>query len=390
MEAPLLLKNSMQREREAVDSEFQMNKAVDAVRCQSILKFLINDKHPASFFDFGNLKTLKDDISDDDLHSELLKLHSKYVGRKMFVAIQSKKTLDEMQELLIKSFSSIKNGDDETQKPELKFEEIFKPEFSSKIYFIRPKSAKKAFMMTWAIPSVQKHYKCAPLDYITNVFGNDGEGGILNFLREQHLITIMAIYMEENSFSSNADFALVRLACDMTAEGSENVDKIFEAIFAYLLMIKDTSIDEHRRLYEQMKQKTQIEFDFHKESSAMENVMDYSTNMTVYEDVDLMRGTKIFQEFDEKVMVETIKALNERKFNLIFLTDKHDKFEMKEKYFGTEYDEKDFPEEYQKLWDERKENPEFFLEKPNPFKTSNFEIFVDDEESPVSFMGHQR
>lgn len=76
--------------------------------------------------------------------------------------------------------------------------------------------------------------------------------------------------------------------------------------------------------------------------------------------------------------------MNQRKFNLIIFSDNHEKFDEKEKHFGTEFDEVEFPEAYQKLWDERKLNPAFFLEKPNPFRSTNFEIFVNEDESPVS------
>jgi Middle or third domain of peptidase_M16 len=81
-----------------------------------------------------------------------------------------------------------------------------------------------------------------------------------------------------------------------------------------------------------------------------------------------------------------VTALNERKFNLTIVTAERDTFEKKEKYFGVEFDEINFPEEYQILWNERKVNPEFFLEKTNPFKATNFEIFISEEESPVSLV----
>lgn len=47
--SPLLLKNALQREREAVDSEFQMAQARDSIRIDSFFKIFINDDHPASF-----------------------------------------------------------------------------------------------------------------------------------------------------------------------------------------------------------------------------------------------------------------------------------------------------------------------------------------------------
>lgn len=385
IESPLLLRSSMQREREAVDSEYQMKKSNDAVRLQSILKSLIKDSHPAGQFDFGDLKSLKDNISDNDLHDELIKFHAKYVGNNMFVAIQSNRSLDELQELVVKSFSGIKCGaKKQTREAQTNVEEFFKAEFFNKVFFIKPKTD-KALVITWPVPPIIKHYKCSPMDYITTIFANEGEGGITNYLRQNHWITTIGIHMEEYALSSNTDFALVRLVCDLTDLGTNKIEEILEAIFSYLLMIKETSIEVHRKLYAELQEKSERDFDFFKESKPAENVLNFATNLMVYDDVDVLRGNSVYQAFDENSILCYIEAMNKRNFNIIFLTDKHKSFEKREKYFGTEYDDQDFPESYKKLWEDRKLNPEFFLEKPNPFKTTNFEVFANAEESPVSF-----
>lgn len=173
----------------------------DYILVENVLKTLINPSHPASQFDCGNLKTLKDDITDDDLHSELLKLFKKYVGSKMCLAIQSKKSLDELQDLVVGSFSAIKSGNDEDVLPTKTVDEIFKPEFFNNMIFMKPKTASKSMFVTWAFPPIQKHYKCSPMDYLTKVFGNDGAGGIIKFLQEKQLITQLLFYTLLNSFA---------------------------------------------------------------------------------------------------------------------------------------------------------------------------------------------
>lgn len=382
--SPLLGKNSMQREREAVDSEYQMRLSNDAARFQGVIKALIKDSHPASLFDCGNLKTLKGIISDDELHSDLVKFHKRYVADKMFLAVQSTRSLDELQELVAAGFSSIRNGNEaESPKPQPMINEIFKPEFSSKIFYMKPKAPKKAIVLTWALPSVHKYYKCAPLDYISYLFDNEGEGGVHSHLSENHWTASVGVYMEDNSFIANSQYSLVRIIAELTELGSENIEKVLEAIFSYLLMIKETSIEEHRRLYNERKEKSEADFKFHEESSAINNALNFASRMLIYENADILRGKKVYQQFDAKVVSEFIEGLNQRNFNLLVLTDKHETFNRVDKYYGTEYDELEFPEKYQKLWDERTLNPNFFIEKPNQFKTTNFEIFKIAEDSPV-------
>lgn len=57
--SPLLLKSMLQREREAVDSEYQMAQANDSIRIESFYKILINEDHPASWVMTGFLFVIK-------------------------------------------------------------------------------------------------------------------------------------------------------------------------------------------------------------------------------------------------------------------------------------------------------------------------------------------
>lgn len=385
--SPLLLKEAMQREREAVDSEYQMALANNLVLAENIYKNLIYETHPASKFDCGNLKSLKENISDDDLHSELLKLHRKYVGNKMYLVVQSKQSLDDLQEIVVKSFSGIRRDDNFDEKlltTTINLEDIFKQEFYSKIYFMKSKGSVKSLIMCWTLPSIHKFYKCSPLDYITHIFSRHGEGGLSNYLKERLLITHLSFYVHANSFGGNSQFCLPRLILRLTELGYQNIETVLEAVFSYLLMMKETSIDDHRALYNDLKENSEVEFRYKTETSAINNVRSLISSMMLYDDCDILRGTSVYQMFDEGIISEHINFLNEKKINFLIFNKDHEKFSKKEKYFGVDYDDQDFPEAYQKLWDERKLNSDFFLEKSNPFKAKNFEIFVNADESPVS------
>lgn len=382
--SPLLLKDSLQREREAVDSEFQMASTRDYVRNQYFYKTFVNSRHSASFFDYGNLVTLKDEITDDELFGAVREFLKKFVANNMYLSIQSKRTLDEMQELVAKTFSDIKSGDVVARTPQT-VAEIFKLQFHTKMYFLKPKKEAKILFLTWYSDPLYKHYKCNPLEYLKAILRNQGEGGIVNYLRERKLALTIVLDTDSQSFESNSMFTLLKVKVQLTEFGLQNVDKILEAIFSYLLMMKETLVDDHLRLYNELKEKREMDFKFHKEGDAADNCFQGSLGLKYFDNADILRGESLYLGFDERVIFDIINTLNERKFNLIIVTDKHEKYDKKEKYFGIEYDELDIPEEYERLWNDRKANPDFFLQKPNPFKATNFEIFLNEEESPVSY-----
>lgn len=96
--APLLRKDSMMREREAVDSEFSMRKNNEFVQRRQILSSLAQPGHPFGKFDCGNLKSLKDDIDDEILYEKVHNFRKRhYLAHRMYVCIQAEQSLDSLQ-----------------------------------------------------------------------------------------------------------------------------------------------------------------------------------------------------------------------------------------------------------------------------------------------------
>jgi DNA polymerase IIIc chi subunit len=61
--------------------------------------------------------------------------------------------------------------------------------------------------------------------------------------------------------------------------------------------------------------------------------------MRYFDDKDLIVGREMCPEFDEKVMTKMIDGINDRRFNLMILSDQYQKYDKVEKWFGTEYAE---------------------------------------------------
>lgn len=95
---PLLLKECMTREREAVESEFQSTKHKNDVRREQLLSSLGNAEHPSSIFTWGNLKTLMENVSDDELHLRVHQFRKRhYSAHRMYVCVQARLPLDTIQ-----------------------------------------------------------------------------------------------------------------------------------------------------------------------------------------------------------------------------------------------------------------------------------------------------
>lgn len=156
--APLMLKEAMTREREAVESEFTSKKNSENNRRGQLLSSIGQSTHPSSIFAWGNLKTLKESIDDDDLYQRVHEFRKRhYSAHRMYLCLQSRLSLDKLQELADQHFSSIPNnqmdGDDFTQFNHLN---AFDPRFYENIFFVKPVGNITKIDMTWCLEPMIK------------------------------------------------------------------------------------------------------------------------------------------------------------------------------------------------------------------------------------------
>ena len=187
--SPLILKNSMQKEIEAVESEFQNTINDDGTRIYQLLASLANENHPASTFSWGNLSSLQTDLDNDKLHQQLhdfRKLH--YVSENIYLCIESRLELDQLQEIVESHFSEIKRGNEIVIKESSitdGWTKVFKTEFYDKIFYVKPKADKCKMFLSFPMQSLQKEYRTKPHDYLGSLIEDEGVGSLSSYLRKK-------------------------------------------------------------------------------------------------------------------------------------------------------------------------------------------------------------
>jgi nardilysin len=180
--SPLMLRDSMDREMEAVESEFQNNINDDHTRIMQLCASIANG--PASTFTWGNLKTLKEGISNEQLYKAVHEYRKKhYIANQMYLCVESSLSLDEQQKLIEDNFSSIQSGP-RPERPNVP-EKHFKSEFFEKVYYVKPKADKTKLFMTFLLPPLEKHYKSKPHDYLAFIIQHEGVGSLSSYLKQK-------------------------------------------------------------------------------------------------------------------------------------------------------------------------------------------------------------
>ncbi len=175
----------MTRERESIESEFQGARDNFFVRYEQMLTVLANKSHPASYFSWGNLKSLKDDISDDELHEKVHKFfNSYYVPSKMYLSIQSSYSLDEMEEMVMKFFSKVPNKDGEVE-PTYQWQDTMNDDFYNKITHVKSLFGQSKMILTWVLPPYMEVYRFKVLNYLSFVLGDESSGSLASYLKNK-------------------------------------------------------------------------------------------------------------------------------------------------------------------------------------------------------------
>ncbi|KAH9631178.1 hypothetical protein HF086_006756 [Spodoptera exigua] len=333
--SPLMMKEAMQREREAIESEFAIASPSDSNRKDQLLSSLFPEGHPARTFTWGNLRSLKDDIDDDErLHKAAHAFRKRhYSAHRMTVAVQARMDLAALESYVVNTFGHIPTNklpsDDFSQfafKPD-----TVTPEFRS-IYYVKPVGDTTEVHLTWCMRSLLSEYESKPHQYISYLLGHEGKGSLLSFLRKK--VWALGIYTgnSESGIDYTSMYSLFSTQVVLTKEGLDHVDEVLEAIFSYINMLK--KIGPSERIYDEIRGISEL--------------------------LDCMRADTV---------------------NIMILSNKHStpiNYDSKEKWFGTEYKKMEIPSKWLNRWLNVKPYSQFYLPEKNVYITTDFSLVQPD------------
>ena len=185
---PLMKKEAMTRERDAVESEFQQTLHDDEARRDQLLASLATKSFPHATFAWGNNKSLKEQIeSDDELHKVLHEFRKKhYSSHRMYLCVQARLPIDELESMVVKHFSGIDNSKEKIDDfSGFSYKQAFCEEFHNEIFFVKPVENVCKLELTWVLPPMAKLYKCKPDQFLSYLIGYEGEGSLCAYLRKR-------------------------------------------------------------------------------------------------------------------------------------------------------------------------------------------------------------
>ncbi|XP_040574889.2 nardilysin [Lepeophtheirus salmonis] len=372
---PLLKKDSMMREREAVDSEFQMALQEDMMRKQQLFACLSKKDHPMGKFSWGNIKSLvPENMDEDSIRKILLNFRERhYTAQSMTLAVQSQDTLDNLQSLVEMSFSSIPNNGLEKET----FGHLldpFKTEEYNKIYKVVPIQNIYELNLNWAFPPLMEKYKVKPLHYLSWIIGHEGKGSLISFLRDKVMALNITAGNSGCGFEMNSTYSSFLITIELTKAGFEKYESVIEYMYSYLTMLVKEGPSE--RIFNEIQKIEKLDFDFGDEELPLDNVQTICENMQFYSPERYLDGDNLMFDYDETLIKEcTETLLNSNHVNVIVMAREFsDSTDKVEPWFKTKYSVEDISKDRINKWKSLPPNNIFHLPEVNKYIAENTEI----------------
>ncbi len=299
--APTFDRTYADRERSVVHSEYQARKKNEQRRLWEARKQWLNPSHPASRFSVGSLDTLRDrgGTSARDRLVEFYDRH--YSANIMTLVILGKEPLDQLERMARQYFSEIPDKDIAPQKF---IQPYMNPDLVRSRLNSVPEEEQNSVSFVFPIPSTLNEYQSKPLEYLANLLGHEGEGSLYDALKEAGWVEGLRAgrgYMDQVQGQFEIHISLTR-------QGLRQIDRIGEALFRAIALIRDTGIWQWR--FEEQGQLAQIDFRFVQENDPARFAQSLALHLHLYQPVDVVQGPYLFRFFDAARIRQLLARLN--------------------------------------------------------------------------------
>jgi insulysin len=235
--SPLFNAEYVEREVNAVHSEYTSKIKDDGRRFFSAIKTTLSKDHPYSKFSVGNLNTLKD-LPEKSLRDALLDFYDKhYSANKMRLVVLGKEPLAKLKNWVVNKFSDIPNKNIETIRIEQPF---FEADALPAQLNVRTVMDKRSLTIAFPIPSDSPYKDSQPISYIANLIGHEGKGSLLSKLKNMDLV---------DSLSAGSEFdtqkhEIFMINMSLTQKGLDSYKVVLNILFDYLALLKQDGIQK--------------------------------------------------------------------------------------------------------------------------------------------------
>ncbi len=362
--APRFDAEYVDREKNAVEAEFQMGFKSDPRRGLDVLQEVMNDEHPLSQFAVGSLETLAD-RPGTTVREELLRFYDQYYSANLMrLVVLGKQPLDELEALVTPMFSPVPNksyAHDPIEEP------LFEPGSLPMLVEVRPQATLRQLQVSFPVDDYREVYDVEPLSYVSNLVGHEGEGSLLSQLKAEGLAESLAA----GPGLSWRGGSLFSVNITLTAKGVEQYQRVLQLLFDYTQMLREEGPQQW--LYHESSQLADLRFRFREQVEPISYVSALATGMHYYRPEDVLRGPYMMTRYDE----ELLRGLMDRLVPgnaLVILEDAQVETELTTEYYRVPYARHSLDAQALSAWEAAATDDALHLPAPNEFIAEDVDL----------------
>lgn len=362
--APLLDPAYVDREKNAVNSEWQLQIKDDGWREFAATKAAMNPDYPGARFNIGNLETLSDGVDDALLRF----FHHNYSADQMVLVALSNESLDTMESWVRPMFSAIENHNIGPSRVTTK---AFLADQLPALLRVRTLKDEYSVSFSFPIPPTEPYYRKKPAQYLANLLGHEGEGSLHQALTERGWITSLG------AGATRLDDANAYLGIEigLTDAGRNALPEISRMLFGYIDLLKATDPEKWR--YDEQALSAELNFRFQEKSSATAFVYLTGPALGLYPPEDVLIAPYLMEEFDPTLIESYLDYLTPD--NVVVTVSGPDvQTDRVERWFDVPYSL-----ERGRLSTAAPMLADMHLPAPNPFLPEHLGLLKGDEKGPM-------
>ena len=369
--APLFTPRYVDREINAVESEFRSRIENDARRRIEAEKTVMNQTHPYTKFQGGNLETLR----GGDIRAELVSFYeANYSADRMTLVVYGAESLDVLEQWVQERFSAVRRIQTTIAEPTVP---LFSPETLPLRLNVEPVKDQRSVHLVFPIEPIRHQYQSKPLHYVANLLGHEGEGSLLSTLKSRG----WADDLSAGAGLSHDTEATFSVHMSLTEAGLEHVDDIVDLFFEQIHLIGERGV--RRWTFDEQKQLSELGFRFKQRSEPAGYVTSLATSLHLYPAHDVLYGPYRLSKFDADAIARVLARLTPNNM-LMTVTAKGLPVDNNTSWMKTPYSTSALEQDVLARWRESGTDNELALPVPNQFLPKNLSLeTVANTDKPV-------
>lgn len=353
------------KERNAVNNEWSMQKAQDGWNTFRLEGLIANPKNPRTKFSIGNLETLKDK-EGSMLHAEMLAFYKRYYSANiMRLTLVGKQSLPELKALAEKHFAVIPNHN--VKVPEITEPGLTKDQYAKTIHY-KPIAEFKELFIDFPIKSTKSAWRLKQGEYVHNLITSEEMGTLGEQLRRKGLVQMVSAELASDAYGPDG---YLRVNASLTDLGLQKEDEIIAAIFNYVELIQREGIKEN--YFRELQVMRSKDFEHASKPDPVNQAVGLSMAQFDLPVENLLNSEFVYERFDAKALKQFVAQLDKRKAR-IWYVNKDEVVDTAIPHFEGSYRVGDITAEDYAHWDSLAKNYQFnlpplnnlFTDKPAP------------------------